>query len=167
MTFYTTDHRVVWIGNTASHCIANDKWRLVAVLPFIICFALLTLATLTSISWRTRDSWQFLTYSVTAKDKIVYRVFVKQFQEEYSTRYPRGLNPVQVNDIFFAVHAVILTLFTIYQCAIYDRGDQRVSTTARVILGKLFHPVYLVNGAFFVLHFLAHPVGLDEQIRMT
>lgn len=94
-------------------------------------------------------------------------MFVKQFQEEYSTRYPRGLNPVQVNDIFFAVHAVILTLFTIYQCAIYDRGDQRVSTTARVILGKLFHPVYLVNGAVLVLHFLAHPVGLDEQIRMT
>lgn len=41
-------------------------------------------------------------------------------QQEYFARYPKGLNPVQVNDIFFALHAVCATLVTIVQCFIYD-----------------------------------------------
>ncbi|XP_031776514.1 cystinosin homolog isoform X1 [Apis florea] len=54
---------------------------------------------------------------------------------EYFKRYPKGLNPVQVNDIFFALHATFATVITIIQCFIYEIGNQRVSTTARVIHG--------------------------------
>ena len=54
---------------------------------------------------------------------------------EYFRRYPKGLNPVQVNDIFFALHATFATVITIIQCFIYETGNQRVSTTARIIHG--------------------------------
>lgn len=50
---------------------------------------------------------------------------------------------MQVNDIFFAVHAVILTSITIGQCVLYERAEQRVSTTARIILGKLFTTMFM------------------------
>lgn len=43
-----------------------------------------------------------------------------EFQEEYSRLHPRGLNPVQLNDVFFAVHATIATLITIAQCFFYE-----------------------------------------------
>lgn len=56
------------------------------------------------------------------------------FQTEYSHRYPRGLNPVQVNDIVFAVHAAFATAITIVQCFIYEREHQRVSMIAKSIL---------------------------------
>lgn len=41
-------------------------------------------------------------------------------QDEYYRRNPRGLNPVQLNDVFFSVHAFFATIFTIGQCLIYE-----------------------------------------------
>ena len=41
-------------------------------------------------------------------------------QDEYLARYPRGLNPVLLNDVFFSVHALLAVLFTIWQCFIYE-----------------------------------------------
>ncbi|XP_024946889.1 cystinosin homolog isoform X2 [Cephus cinctus] len=72
---------------------------------------------------------------------IMYALFncglywIPTVEQEYFSRYPKGLNPVQVNDIFFALHAVFATAITILQCFIYERGNQRVSTTARIIHG--------------------------------
>ncbi|XP_077284588.1 lysosomal cystine transporter cystinosin isoform X2 [Arctopsyche grandis] len=70
--------------------------------------------------------------------------YIPEVQEEYFNRYPRGLNPIQVNDIFFSLHAVLATTFTIVQCFLYERENQRVSTTARIILG-IFGVVILVS----------------------
>ncbi|KAG7203904.1 hypothetical protein KM043_013264 [Ampulex compressa] len=70
---------------------------------------------------------------------IMYALFncglfwIPEIEMEYFSRYPKGLNPVQVNDIFFSLHAVCATVITITQCFIYESGTQRVSTTARVI----------------------------------
>ncbi|XP_054274159.1 cystinosin homolog [Macrosteles quadrilineatus] len=64
--------------------------------------------------------------------------YVPQVEEEYFRRHPRGLNPVQLNDIVFAVHAAFATILTILQCFCYERGSQRVSTTARSILVAFF-----------------------------
>ncbi|XP_076162915.1 lysosomal cystine transporter cystinosin isoform X2 [Ptiloglossa arizonensis] len=72
---------------------------------------------------------------------IMYALFncglfwIPEIELEYFWRYPKGLNPVQVNDIFFSLHAVFATVITIIQCFIYETGTQRVSTTARVIHG--------------------------------
>lgn len=61
--------------------------------------------------------------------------WIPEIEDEYFNRYPKGLNPVQVNDIFFSLHAVFATVVTITQCFIYEIGNQRVSTTARIIHG--------------------------------
>lgn len=60
--------------------------------------------------------------------------FSKAIQDEYFTRHPRSLNPVQLNDVFFSLHAAFATLITIAQCFMYEREDQRVSMTGRGIL---------------------------------
>lgn len=44
----------------------------------------------------------------------------KLLQAEYFSRYPRGLNPVQINDIVFALHAAFATIITLVQCFIYE-----------------------------------------------
>ncbi|XP_076753786.1 cystinosin-like isoform X4 [Xylocopa sonorina] len=70
---------------------------------------------------------------------IMYALFncglfwIPEVELEYFRRYPKGLNPVQVNDIFFALHATFATVITIIQCFVYETGTQRVSTTARII----------------------------------
>ncbi|XP_017752194.1 PREDICTED: cystinosin homolog isoform X2 [Eufriesea mexicana] len=72
---------------------------------------------------------------------IMYALFncglfwIPEVELEYFRRYPKGLNPVQVNDIFFALHATFATVITIIQCFIYETGNQRVSITARIIHG--------------------------------
>ncbi|XP_066252166.1 cystinosin homolog [Euwallacea similis] len=116
------------------------------------------------INWKRKSviglNFDFL--SLNFMGFILYSVFnlglylIPEIKEEYSVRYPRGLNPVQVNDIFFAVHAVILTSFTIYQCLIYERADQRVSITARVILVifGVFVIISIYLAAFAVIHWL-------------
>uniref|UniRef100_A0A1B6KVK1 Cystinosin homolog n=1 Tax=Graphocephala atropunctata TaxID=36148 RepID=A0A1B6KVK1_9HEMI len=64
--------------------------------------------------------------------------WIPDIENEYFNRHPRGLNPVQLNDIVFAVHAVFATLITISQCFCFERGNQRVSTTAWSILAAFF-----------------------------
>jgi LCT (Lysosomal Cystine Transporter) family transporter len=46
--------------------------------------------------------------------------FSSYFQDEYFRRHPHGMNPVELNDVFFSGHAVILTLITIGQCFYYE-----------------------------------------------
>lgn len=46
--------------------------------------------------------------------------FVPFFQEEYFNRFPRGTNPVELNDVFFSIHASFITALTIVQCFIYE-----------------------------------------------
>ncbi|CAH0728969.1 unnamed protein product, partial [Brenthis ino] len=60
--------------------------------------------------------------------------FSKAIQSEYFSRHPRSLNPVQLNDVFFSLHAAFATIVTIAQCFMYEREDQRVSTAGRGIL---------------------------------
>ncbi|KAM3961597.1 lysosomal cystine transporter cystinosin isoform 2-T4 [Aphomia sociella] len=72
--------------------------------------------------------------------------FSKEIQAEYFNRHPRGLNPVQLNDVFFSLHAAFATLITIAQCYMYEREDQRVSMTGRGILG-VFGVVVVVSAS--------------------
>uniref|UniRef100_A0A1B6DT44 Cystinosin homolog n=1 Tax=Clastoptera arizonana TaxID=38151 RepID=A0A1B6DT44_9HEMI len=61
-----------------------------------------------------------------------------EVEREYFQRHPGGLNPVQMNDIVFAFHAAFACTITIVQCIMYEKGDQRVSTTAKSILFAFF-----------------------------
>ncbi|GJQ71235.1 hypothetical protein Trydic_g10977 [Trypoxylus dichotomus] len=82
--------------------------------------------------------------------------FIPEIKAEYFTRYPRGLNPVQVNDIVFAVHAFFACVITIGQTYIYERGEQRVSITAKTILGIffLFLLISIILSSVDVIHWL-------------
>lgn len=61
-----------------------------------------------------------------------------------------------MNDIVFAVHAAFATIITIVQCFFYERAEQRVSLTARVILGlfALFLFISIIIAATDVIHWL-------------
>ncbi|XP_050293073.1 cystinosin homolog [Anthonomus grandis grandis] len=116
------------------------------------------------INWKRKSviglNFDFLSLNIVGF--LLYSVFnlglyyIPEVKEEYSARYPRGLNPVQVNDIFFAVHAVILTCFTLFQCCVYDRGEQRVSITARIILAifGVFIGISAIIAGCAVIHWL-------------
>ena len=45
---------------------------------------------------------------------------MRYFQHEYFVRHPEGVDPVQLNDAIFSLHAVVACAVTIVQCAIYE-----------------------------------------------
>lgn len=45
-------------------------------------------------------------------------------QEEFLLKYPNGVNPVDINDAFFSLHAVALTLIVILQCCLYEVSNE-------------------------------------------
>uniref|UniRef100_A0A8C3QLZ4 Cystinosin, lysosomal cystine transporter n=1 Tax=Cyanoderma ruficeps TaxID=181631 RepID=A0A8C3QLZ4_9PASS len=93
-------------------------------------------------NWRRKSvvglSFDFLALNLTGF--IAYSVFnvglfwIPLIKEEFLVSYPSGVNPVAINDVFFSLHAVALTLLTIIQCCIYERAGQKVS---KVVVGLL------------------------------
>jgi len=93
-------------------------------------------------NWRRKSvvglNFDFLSLNIVGF--VLYSLFncglywIKEVEDEYMRRFPTGLNPVQINDIVFALHATVATAVTIGQCFFYERGNQRVSWTARGIL---------------------------------
>ncbi|XP_025409626.1 cystinosin homolog isoform X2 [Sipha flava] len=84
---------------------------------------------------------------------VLYSMFniglwMPEIEKEYFDRNPRGLNPVQLNDIFFSIHAVVATVITVIQCYIYERADQHVSWTAKLIM--IFYGLILTVLLVFV-----------------
>ncbi|XP_073421410.1 cystinosin [Dendrobates tinctorius] len=83
-------------------------------------------------------SFDFLALNLTGF--IAYSVFnvclfwIPFVREQFLQIYPNGVIPVDANDVFFSLHAVLLTLVTIIQCCIYDRGAQKVSKVAVIVL---------------------------------
>ncbi|XP_003389186.1 PREDICTED: cystinosin-like [Amphimedon queenslandica] len=72
----------------------------------------------------------FLAYSVFN----VGLYWIPEIERQYFEDHPGGVNPVQLNDVIFALHALAATLFTIFQCLILKRDKQRVSFLAIAIL---------------------------------
>lgn len=69
---------------------------------------------------------------------LIYNAFLffsSVVQDQYRQKY--GLDqmiPVAANDVAFSTHAVLVTAFTLFQIAIYDRGNQKVSKTCIAIV---------------------------------
>lgn len=95
-------------------------------------------------------SFDFLSLNITGfLFYAIYNVclyFVGSFQRQYLDAHPHSLVPVELNDVVFALHAVLATLLTIGQCLLYERGGQTVSLTARSLL-VLFWTAAAVAGA--------------------
>ena len=49
--------------------------------------------------------------------KLIIFIF---FQDEYFAKYGGSVIPVEPNDVFFSLHAVVLTTVTIIQCFIFE-----------------------------------------------
>ncbi|XP_029906120.1 cystinosin [Myripristis murdjan] len=93
-------------------------------------------------NWRRKSvvglNFDFLALNITGF--IAYSVFniglfwVPYVKEEFLKSNPNGVNPVSANDVFFSLHALLLCLVYVCQAAIYERGGQKVSKVAWVLL---------------------------------
>jgi len=64
--------------------------------------------------------------------------WIQPIQDEYFSRHPTGVNPVQLNDVIFSIHAVFACAITIFQCFMYERGNQSVSRICKFIFVGIF-----------------------------
>ncbi|XP_008551057.1 cystinosin homolog [Microplitis demolitor] len=82
--------------------------------------------------------------------------WIPEVESEYYRRYPRGLNPVQSNDIFFAVHGFLASAVTLVQCRIYKAGAQKVSMIAGILIGlfTISTVISIILGIFKIIVWL-------------
>ncbi|CAG5098503.1 Oidioi.mRNA.OKI2018_I69.XSR.g15729.t1.cds [Oikopleura dioica] len=74
----------------------------------------------------------------------------------YLDNYPGASNPIQLNDVLFCLHAVLIQTVNLYQCLTYERGGQSLSKVCVSIL-------VLVGVVTTALVIVAH-LGLSENI---
>ncbi|TMW67623.1 hypothetical protein Poli38472_011243 [Pythium oligandrum] len=78
--------------------------------------------------------------------------YSESIQEQYMRRNHGNRNAVEVNDVFFSLHATVLVAVSLYQCSIYPRGDQKISRGAlvwslgAVVIAALFGAAVLITG---------------------
>uniref|UniRef100_G1SU94 Cystinosin n=1 Tax=Oryctolagus cuniculus TaxID=9986 RepID=G1SU94_RABIT len=108
-------------------------------------------------NWRRKSvvglSFDFVALNLTGF--VAYSVFnvgllwVPYIKEQFLHKYPNGVNPVDNNDVFFSLHAVVLTLIVLVQCCMYERGGQRVSKPAIgfLLLSWLFAFITMIVAA--------------------
>eukprot|EP00257_Ricinus_communis_P020300 XP_015579501.1 cystinosin homolog [Ricinus communis] len=79
--------------------------------------------------------------------------FSSAIQKQYFQKYGYGeMIPVAANDVAFSTHAVLLTAITLFQIAIYDRGNQKVSKLSIAIVCA----VWLVAAICFFIALPSH-----------
>uniref|UniRef100_UPI00398F495F cystinosin-like n=1 Tax=Pristiophorus japonicus TaxID=55135 RepID=UPI00398F495F len=93
-------------------------------------------------NWRRKSvvglNFDFLALNLTGH--IAYGMFniglfwIPYIKAEFVKCNPVGVNPVEASDVFFSIHAVLLTALTICQCCLYERGEQKVSRIATGLL---------------------------------
>jgi len=71
--------------------------------------------------------------------------FDRSVREQYRASHNGADNAVRENDVFFALHALLLTCLTLAQVGIYERGNQQISSLC----------AWAVGGAMAVIVFYA------------
>jgi cystinosin len=97
------------------------------------------------LNWRRRSvrglSFDFQLLNVTGY--TAYSLFncllklVPVLSNQYVSKYGPPI-PVDWSDLGFAVHGLLITIVTIVQCFIYERGDQKLSTAAIALTSALW-----------------------------
>ncbi|XP_051894075.1 cystinosin-like isoform X2 [Pristis pectinata] len=97
-------------------------------------------------NWRRKSvvglNFDFLALNLTGH--IAYGMFnvglfwIPDIKIQFVKCNPGGINPVGASDVFFSLHAVLLTVITICQCFLYERGEQKVSKVATVLLAAIW-----------------------------
>ena len=57
--------------------------------------------------------------------------WIKYIEDEYFQRFPKGRNPVELNDVVFSIHASVITALTIVQCFVYEVKKSLQSQNAK------------------------------------
>eukprot|EP00002_Diphylleia_rotans_P037741 TRINITY_DN8469_c0_g1_i2.p1 TRINITY_DN8469_c0_g1~~TRINITY_DN8469_c0_g1_i2.p1 ORF type:complete len:262 (+),score=60.80 TRINITY_DN8469_c0_g1_i2:59-844(+) len=70
--------------------------------------------------------------------------------------YGEKKDSIKSNDVFFAIHAIILTLVTVFQCTIYEKKDQKVSKTC-----------YAICSGFVLTWIISIILGLSGTLEWT
>lgn len=118
----------------------------------------------TYINWRRKSviGLHFDFLSLNTLGFFMYSIFniclywAPEIKHEYFQRHPYGVNPVQLNDVIFSIHAFFACVVQVVQCLIYERGDQQVSKTAKAIFVglTLVSVVMVILGGTSVVHWL-------------
>ncbi|XP_016091285.1 cystinosin-like isoform X2 [Sinocyclocheilus grahami] len=110
-------------------------------------------------------SFDFLALNLTGF--IAYSVFnvglfwVTYIQEEFLQKDPNGVIPVDANDVFFSLHAVLLTLVYVCQCAIYEAYmNYRRQSTAGWSIGNVL--LDFTGGSFSLLQMFLQAYNNDK-----
>lgn len=73
-------------------------------------------------------------------------------QKQYMEQHHGNRNAVELNDVFFSLHATLLIAVSLYQCMIYPRGNQRVSkatltwTSGTILTSVIFGMTIWISG---------------------
>ncbi|XP_067165941.1 cystinosin isoform X4 [Apteryx mantelli] len=120
-------------------------------------------------NWRRKSvvglSFDFIALNLTGF--IAYSVFniglfwIPLIKEEFLLSYPNGVNPVAINDVFFSLHAVALTLLIIIQCSMYEAymNFRRKSTEGWSIGNVLLD---FTGGSFSLLQMFLQSYNNDQ-----
>eukprot|EP01023_Acetabularia_acetabulum_P019067 TRINITY_DN19648_c0_g1_i3.p1 TRINITY_DN19648_c0_g1~~TRINITY_DN19648_c0_g1_i3.p1 ORF type:complete len:362 (-),score=17.48 TRINITY_DN19648_c0_g1_i3:17-1102(-) len=81
-------------------------------------------------------------------------------QKQYLVTHPGGSVGVQINDIFFALHAFTICGIILIQCLIYDRGNQGFSKIALVACG-----IFVVGASIWslLIYFTSNQNNISQQ----
>ncbi|XP_046849782.1 cystinosin-like [Xenia sp. Carnegie-2017] len=61
--------------------------------------------------------------------------WIPKIKSEYHSDHPNDdEDPVEANDVFFSIHALLLTIITAIQILIYERGQQVVSKLCKILV---------------------------------
>lgn len=84
-------------------------------------------------------------------------LYSSEVQKDYQKRHHLSRVSVGYNDLFFTIHAVLITLVTIFQCFIYERGEQSVhkaTTISLLVVSSFGFILYILSVASTVLRLL-------------
>ncbi|KAI9983505.1 hypothetical protein PInf_007536 [Phytophthora infestans] len=96
-----------------------------------------------------------------------YSIFNQSVQEQYMRRHDGHRNAVELNDVFFSLHAAVLVAVSLFQCAIYPRGGQVVSKPTMLWTGATFVAAVVFGLAVFYVKLMTTLVKCLPQIALN
>ena len=91
-------------------------------------------------------------YKNRLQSSSIYQLMVFLYfhsQKDYTKLHPKGLLPVKINDVLFSIHAVLMNSVLILQCYVYERGEQKLSSSMITLVGGLWST--MVVGLFMAI----------------
>ncbi|XP_054880125.1 cystinosin isoform X4 [Poeciliopsis prolifica] len=130
------------VGQVTAHLFSNNTHldSLSSRIRFIVIHSSVLSVVAQVIGWIYFVTWSVSFYPQAWENwrrKSVFNIglfWIPYIKEEFLQKNPNGINPVNANDVFFSLHALLFCVIYVSQAALYEKGGQRVSWTARILL---------------------------------